>query len=216
MKPSTSNRLRRGGLSSAPAICLAAGALACALAGEAPAAIIASGPVNLAAPTGNISIAGSAQFSLIKSKGNIYIYLQPVSTDFRWVATGSNATKLGSGDVIDAAGSFSTSLQSSTIVSSFSYPHNWTGSGDAYVGFKFNPSVGQTRYGWAHLQYMDGDLTTTPTLTLLDYSYEDSGAAISTPVPVPVPTLTQGWMILLGAVLAGGAALTIQRRRLVT
>ncbi len=73
LKPSTSNRLRRGGLSSAPAICLAAGALVCALAGEAQASIVASGPVNIAAPTGNISIAGSPQFNLTKSKGGSYI-----------------------------------------------------------------------------------------------------------------------------------------------
>ena len=215
MKPLTSNRLRRSGLSSGPAICLAAGALACTLAGGTQAAIIASGPVNIAASTGNISIAGSPQFNLTKSKGGSYIYLQPVSADFLYVVSGSDATKLSSGEIIDAARSFSTSNVISRIVSNDA-TNNWTGSGDAYIGFKFSPSVGQTRYGWAHVQYTDTDSPTLPSLTLLDYSYEDSGAAISTPVPVAVPTLTQGWMILFGAVLAGAAAFTIQRRRLVT
>jgi len=221
LKPSTSNRLRRSGLSSGPAICLAAGALACALAGEAQASIVASGPLNLAVTTstgtGAISIEGAPQFQLKQGKGGANnLILQPLSADFRFVGSVQNATKFGSGEIIDAARSFSASFISSYIVSGSIYTHNWTGSGDAYLGFKFNTLIGQTRYGWAHLQYTDGDLTTSPTLTLLDYSYEDSGAAISTPVPVPVPTLTQGWMILFGAVMAGAAALTIQRRRLVT
>lgn len=217
LKPSTSNRLRRSGLSSGPAICLAAGALACALAGEAQAAIVASGPVNIAASTGNISIAGAPQFALtnVDYKSTRSINLVPVSADFAFVGSGSVATKLGSGENIYSGRSFSNNSSNNVIVSNTS-PNNWTGSGDAYIGFKFSPSVGQTRYGWAHIQYTDTDSPTLPSLTLLDYSYEDSGAAITTPVPVPVPTLTQGWMILFGAVLAGVAAVTIQRRRLAT
>lgn len=39
------------------------------------------------------------------------------------------------------------------------------------------------------------------------------GTSFLVPAPAPVPTLSEWAMILLGVMLAGGAALTIQRRR---
>lgn len=227
MKTSNTNRFRRVGLSSAPAICLAASALTVGASADAQAEIISSGPLSQAAPVANVSIAGADRFSISNETGlgkgdSFRIALETLSPDFQYVGAGTAVTLLPAGEVVDASDAFSDDTPGRLVAGGEAIPSNWTGSGEAYFGFQFNPTGAQVLYGWARAQYDDnngGKGGGAASLTLLEVAYEDSGAAITTgavATPAPVPTLSEWWMIafttLLAALGAAAAYLTTRRQ----
>lgn len=200
---------------------MAAAAMAAVPLDSADAEIVYSGVLNQAAPTGNVSIVGADRFSISNEsglgKGDSYrIALENLSADFEYVGVLEAVTQLSSGDVIDALASYSAASPGQIVSGGEIFSSNWTGAGEAYFGFSFNPSGSQTLYGWARVQYEDGGKGSASTLTLLDFAYEDTGAAITAGAmpPPPIPTLTEWWMMGLATLLAFfGALVAVTSRR---
>ena len=171
-----------------------------------------------------VSIAGADRFSISNEaglgKGDSYrIALENLSADFQYVGSAAAVTLLNVGEVVDGSDTYSVDVPGRIVAGGEAIPPNWSGSGDAYFGFQFNPTGSKVLYGWAHAQYDDngGGKGGPASLTLLDYAYEDSGASITTgAVAPPVPTLSEWWVIafttMLGAVGAGAAYLNKRRQ----
>lgn len=102
------------------------------------------------------------------------------------------------------------------IYDGFSPPNlaiNCIGSVDEITDVVLDPGtydIVLTSY-WSHVDWSD------PAGAMVEFSFTGPAAvsfgASTPPSPAPIPTLSEWAMILLGVALAGGAALTIQRRR---
>lgn len=111
---------------------------------------------------------------------------------------GSYAANLSLGDTISSSGAFSSARY---INNSGSNDANWGADTRGYLGLKFDNN-GTDNYGWADVEY-----TSSQTLVLYGFAYEDSGAAIAAGA-VPEPSSAA----LLAALAAGSAAMLRRRR----
>lgn len=197
-----------------------------ALAPNAGAAIVYSGPININVPTTTSGIylnvvTGTSATSPGGATGwdlNVW----GSSTLFIWANNGANPSdgviqnftggssatlvdNLPFGTQIDGTYSFSpTSSIETTGATAFTLnsPTN-------YVGFRFlNEATGQIDYGWAQIS-LSATYNGQPR-SVVGYAYENSGAAIFVgQTAVPEPTAT----VLLGAMAAGAIGVRQWRRR---
>lgn len=78
-----------------------------------------------------------------------------------------------------------------------------------YIGFPAG------NFAFNGVGYGNYTITTTTTACAAGAPPAPTSNVVTVAVPVPVPTLSEWAMILFGLVLAGGAALYVQRRRMV-
>jgi hypothetical protein len=174
------------------------------------AAIVYSGTMNFAVPATTFgayvrldtfatagSSSGGPEVNLWGStSANAWMY--PTGTTVnRLVGTSSTVVaRVPTGQMIDAG---STYLTSATGGSGFGTNANWGLGTTGYLGYKFEISPGQVRYGWARVQ-----VNTTGggvPMTLIDMAYETSGAGIpagAVPAPGSVALLALGAAGLAG------------------
>ena len=115
-------------------------------------------------------------------------------------------TKYGLHDTINSD-SFTGRWTANTFPQGAAMASGW---GQGFVGLSYTPTAGSTYYGWAEIAYDE----TADSLTLLSFGYNDSvNTASMTPgtysTAIPEPATTA----LVGALLAGSAALFLRRRR---
>lgn len=114
------------------------------------------------------------------------------------------AANLSQGDTISSSGSFisgSGDITGAIINSEGHNDANWVAGTRGYLGLRFDNS-GTENYGWADVEY-----TSSETLVLYGFAYEDSGEAIAAGA-VPEPSSAA----LLAALAAGSAAMLRRRR----
>lgn len=180
------------------------------------AAVVSSGPLNLAVPqnidgiylnfvTGASGTTGSGTTGwdfnpYASSSGTLLAFNSPSVTGRGGLTLSGAYAILAPGAFISSASTFLSGVQTSaTVMANYR-----AGSNGGYLGFAFlNETTGITNYGYVHFSSTG---TNGFPATILDYSYENTGAGISV---VPEPTS----MALLGVVAAGALGLRQWRKR---
>lgn len=197
-----------------------------ALAPNAGAAIVYSGPINLTIPTTTSGIylnvvTGVSATSPAAAPG-WDLNLWGSGSFFAWA---NNSASLNDGVIQDFAGGSSTTLVDNLPIGT---PVNGTysfgrtasiettgttaftlSSSANYIGFRFlNEATGQVDYGWAQIS-LSSTYNGQPR-SVVGYAYENTGTAILVgQTAVPEPTTT----VLLGAMAAGAVGVRQWRRR---
>lgn len=173
-----------------------------AMAGAADAAIIYSGVLNTGV---NFTDGNNATVNL--DGGSIDATFNFFTAGFTHKATvigfgfagtyGSQALKLSSGALIDAALNFKSQANLISVTSYLSNFGPWAISDTAFLGL----FTDQNNFGWIRIHFGDTDSDGLPDdMTIIDYAYEDSGGGIragdtgtaSIPSPAPLALLAAG------------------------
>ena len=180
------------------------------------AAVISSGPLNLAVPQNldgiYLNLVTGATGTATPPAGwdfNPYATSSATLLSFNFgtgaggVAVGGILQNLAPGSTISAASTFLTGLQTTATATSIFR----AGVNAGYLGLRFvNEATGLTNYGYVQFS------TTGPNgfgATILSYAYENTGGAITVPAAVPEPST----FALFGVMAVGALGVRQWRKR---